>query len=112
MEQEAERKAMTVWAEGEARTFVEKFLMYPKNFEKIATCLDGKTTRDCVVGFTLNGTQFQQQQQAAATAATTAVRIVQNTFLAVLLSNKFAGFAQPSCMLRQCTFAWLYFSGF
>ncbi|OEH78274.1 myb-like DNA-binding domain-containing protein [Cyclospora cayetanensis] len=48
VEQEAERKAVTVWAESEARTFVEKFLMYPKNFEKIAACLDGKTTRDCV----------------------------------------------------------------
>ncbi|KAL8452915.1 hypothetical protein Emag_002132 [Eimeria magna] len=46
--QEAERKAVTVWAEAEARTFVEKFLMYPKNFEKIAACLDGKSTRDCV----------------------------------------------------------------
>lgn len=50
VEQETERKAVTVWAETEARTFVEKFLMYPKNFEKIAACLDGKTTRDCVVG--------------------------------------------------------------
>lgn len=49
VEQETERKAVTVWAETEARTFVEKFLMYPKNFEKIAACLDGKTTRDCVV---------------------------------------------------------------
>ena len=49
VEHEAERKAVTVWAEAEARTFVEKFLMYPKNFEKIAACLDGKTTRDCVV---------------------------------------------------------------
>ena len=49
LEQEAERKAVTVWAEAEARTFVEKYLMYPKNFEKIAACLDGKTTRDCVV---------------------------------------------------------------
>ncbi|KAL8270526.1 hypothetical protein Esti_005563 [Eimeria stiedai] len=48
LEQEAERKAVTVWAEAEARTFVEKFLMYPKNFEKIAACLDGKSTRDCV----------------------------------------------------------------
>ncbi|CDJ30536.1 uncharacterized protein EMH_0059100 [Eimeria mitis] len=48
VEQEAERKAVTVWAEAEARTFVEKYLMYPKNFEKIAACLDGKTTRDCV----------------------------------------------------------------
>ncbi|KAL8439886.1 hypothetical protein Efla_000858 [Eimeria flavescens] len=48
LEQEAERKAVTIWAEAEARTFVEKFLMYPKNFEKIAACLDGKNTRDCV----------------------------------------------------------------
>ena len=51
VEQEAERKAVTVWAEAEARTFVEKYLMYPKNFEKIAACLDGKTTRDCVVSY-------------------------------------------------------------
>ncbi|KYF41184.1 Myb family DNA-binding domain-containing protein [Toxoplasma gondii ARI] len=46
---ELEKKTATVWAEAEARTFVEKFLMYPKNFEKIASYLDGKNTKDCVV---------------------------------------------------------------
>ncbi|CBZ49971.1 putative myb-like DNA-binding domain-containing protein [Neospora caninum Liverpool] len=45
---ELEKKTSTVWAESEARTFVEKFLMYPKNFEKIASYLDGKSTKDCV----------------------------------------------------------------
>ena len=48
MAQERERKAMHVWSEEEKKIFVEKYLMFPKNFRKIASFMPGKTTADCV----------------------------------------------------------------
>lgn len=46
--QERERKVQNIWTEEEKRTFIEKYLMYPKNFREIAASLPGKTTADCV----------------------------------------------------------------
>eukprot|EP00899_Mesostigma_viride_P001405 jgi/Mesvir1/11265/Mv01065-RA.2 len=41
-------KLVRPWSEAERRIFVDKFLIYNKNFRKIARHLEGRTTQDCV----------------------------------------------------------------
>uniref|UniRef100_A0A7I4ACZ6 Uncharacterized protein n=1 Tax=Physcomitrium patens TaxID=3218 RepID=A0A7I4ACZ6_PHYPA len=45
---ERERKSMNPWSWEEKRVFLEKFAVYNKNFSKIASHLELKTTADCV----------------------------------------------------------------
>ncbi|XP_024374727.1 uncharacterized protein [Physcomitrium patens] len=45
---ESERKSMNPWSAEERRVFLEKFAVYNKNFSKIASHLEYKTTADCV----------------------------------------------------------------
>ncbi|CAL0328442.1 unnamed protein product [Lupinus luteus] len=45
---EKERAMINPWTSEETDTFLEKFLNYGKDFRKIATFLDHKTTADCV----------------------------------------------------------------
>ncbi|ORM41481.1 Calcium/calmodulin-dependent protein kinase type 1D [Babesia sp. Xinjiang] len=41
-------RVSNVWTRNECRTFVEKYLMYPKNFSKIAQFIETKRCGDCV----------------------------------------------------------------
>ena len=43
-----ERRTMNPWTAEEKKTFLEKFALYNKNFSKIASHLEYKTTADCV----------------------------------------------------------------
>lgn len=45
---ESERKSINPWSAEERRVFLEKFAVYNKNFSKIASHLEYKTTADCV----------------------------------------------------------------
>lgn len=45
---EMERKGMNPWSAEEKKMFLEKFAVYNKNFSKIASHLEYKTTADCV----------------------------------------------------------------
>lgn len=45
---ELERRSMNPWTAEEKKTFLEKFALYNKNFSKIASHLEYKTTADCV----------------------------------------------------------------
>ena len=45
---EKERKTMNPWSSDEKKVFLEKFALYNKNFSKIASHLEYKTTADCV----------------------------------------------------------------
>jgi hypothetical protein len=47
---ERERKQLNPWTDEERAIFVKKFVIYPKNFSKIATFLENKSTAD-VIGF-------------------------------------------------------------
>jgi len=46
---EQERKAAIVWTDEERRVFREKFQQSPKDFDKIASCLEKKSCSDCVL---------------------------------------------------------------
>lgn len=45
---EKERKSANPWSSDEKKIFLEKFALYNKNFSKIASHLEYKTTADCV----------------------------------------------------------------
>jgi hypothetical protein len=45
---EVERKTINPWTAEEKKTFLEKFAVYNKNFSKISSHLEYKTTADCV----------------------------------------------------------------
>lgn len=47
-EAQIERSLINPWTEEEIRIFIQRFLMYPKNFVKIATYLENKTTADVI----------------------------------------------------------------
>ena len=46
--EERERKRRNVWSEAEETLFAEKWLLYPKNFAKLATFFEWKSSFDCV----------------------------------------------------------------
>ncbi|CDR94896.1 myb-like DNA-binding domain containing protein, putative [Babesia bigemina] len=46
--EEINGRISNVWTRNECRIFVEKYLMYPKNFAKIAQFIENKTCGDCV----------------------------------------------------------------
>ncbi|GIX65323.1 Myb family DNA-binding domain-containing protein [Babesia caballi] len=46
--EEATGRISNVWTRNECRIFVEKYLMYPKNFAKIAQFIETKRCSDCV----------------------------------------------------------------
>ncbi|BAM42033.1 silencing mediator for retinoid and thyroid hormone receptor [Theileria orientalis strain Shintoku] len=48
LEDELNYRVAQVWSMAEVKTFVEKYLMYPKNFSKIAQFLENKKCGDCV----------------------------------------------------------------
>lgn len=37
-----------IWNKQEIRTFLEKYILYPKNFDKISQYLECKNTKQCV----------------------------------------------------------------
>jgi nuclear receptor co-repressor 1 len=45
---ERERKARHPWSNEEKRIFIKKYLMYPKQFHKIATFLENRSTADVI----------------------------------------------------------------
>ena len=51
-----------VWTEKEQRTFVDKFLAFPKNFRKIASYLPFKRTSDCVAFYYRNKKHLRLKQ--------------------------------------------------
>lgn len=51
-----------VWTEAEQKTFVDKFLAYPKNFRKIASFLCHKKTSDCVAFYYRNKKRLRLKQ--------------------------------------------------
>ncbi|UKJ89752.2 silencing mediator for retinoid and thyroid hormone receptor [Theileria orientalis] len=48
LEDELNYRVSQVWSLSEVKTFIEKYLMYPKNFSKIAQFLENKKCGDCV----------------------------------------------------------------
>ncbi|UKK02745.2 silencing mediator for retinoid and thyroid hormone receptor [Theileria orientalis] len=48
LDDELNYRVSQVWSMSEVKTFVEKYLMYPKNFSKIAQFLENKKCGDCV----------------------------------------------------------------
>ncbi|GBE61891.1 Myb-like DNA-binding domain-containing protein [Babesia ovata] len=46
--EEINDRISNVWTRNECRIFVEKYLMYPKNFGKIAQFIENKTCSDCI----------------------------------------------------------------
>eukprot|EP00958_Prasinococcus_capsulatus_P001124 scaffold104_cov375-Prasinococcus_capsulatus_cf.AAC.3 len=46
--EEEERQGTKVWTEEEKRLFMDKFLQYNKNFRRIASEIEGRTTGECV----------------------------------------------------------------
>ncbi|KAF7458823.1 Myb family DNA-binding domain-containing protein [Cryptosporidium felis] len=43
-----ERNRNTIWTFSEIRLFVEKYLMYPKDFRRIASFMEHKAVKDCI----------------------------------------------------------------
>ncbi|KAL1528092.1 hypothetical protein AB1Y20_009457 [Prymnesium parvum] len=52
--EEKERRKRCVWTEHEKKTFVDKWMVYPKNFRKIKSFLEWKSLADCVNFYYVN----------------------------------------------------------
>lgn len=46
-----EEEVTRPWSDTERRIFMDKFLLHPKDFRKIATFLEGRTTGECIKFF-------------------------------------------------------------
>lgn len=44
-----ELEHINVWTEEETQIFFNRFMLYPKKFDRIAAALPNKTTADCVL---------------------------------------------------------------
>ncbi|KAK6590266.1 large with 2 MYB domains plus low complexity GA repeat and Q repeat at the C-terminus [Cryptosporidium xiaoi] len=46
--EESDRNLNTIWSHSEIRLFIEKYLMYPKDFRRISSFMEHKSIKDCI----------------------------------------------------------------
>lgn len=58
-----ELQHLNVWTEQEKKVFIERFLVYPKKFKKIADALPHKSTAECVKFYYMSKKQIKYKEK-------------------------------------------------